>query len=76
MHLSPQIHIDLRTCVETSSIVNFIPFQRQQQNSGSNDRSLDLDQDEDVAVPRRDNENIDLADLCGCSGGKRSLVVV
>jgi len=43
--------------------------QRQQQNSGSNDRSLDLDQDEDVAVPRRDNENIDLADLCGCSGG-------
>jgi len=43
--------------------------QQQQQNSNSIDRSLDPDQGGDVAVPRRDNENIDLADLCGCSGG-------
>ena len=43
--------------------------QQQQQNSQSNDRYSDLDQGNDVAVPRRDNEDIHLTDLCGCSGG-------
>jgi len=48
---------------------DFRRTQQQQQNSNSNDRYSDLDQGDDGAVPRRDNENIDLADLCGCSGG-------